>query len=164
MPDAPSPPAMQTIATRIAMTTVYRLLQAARRLTGMASPGVKAMVVTTSGDIVLVRHSYMPGWHFPGGGIKRRETPEQAIIRELGEEIGLQRWHGIERGEEVREHTRPDRVYPTFFIVSGADYHFRPSLEIERAEAFDPGALPDTALRSVHRTVEQWQSGKSHGI
>ncbi|MDB5708883.1 MAG: hypothetical protein JWL96_953 [Sphingomonas bacterium] len=146
------------------MTTVYHGLQAARRMTGIDGKGVKAMVVTPTGQIVLVRHSYLPGWHFPGGGLKRRETPEQGIIRELGEEIGLHRWGKITRGEEERERTRPGQVYPTFFIVTDADYHFRPNLEIEQAEAFDPGALPDTALASVHRTVERWHSGKSHDI
>jgi len=29
-------------------------------------------------------------WQFPQGGIKRHETPEQALYRELQEEIGLQ--------------------------------------------------------------------------
>ncbi len=32
-----------------------------------------------------------PGWQFPQGGIRRSETPEQAMYRELGEEVGLER-------------------------------------------------------------------------
>src|SRR5262249_6495801 len=38
---------------------------------------------------LLVRTSYLAGWHFPGGGIRRGETPEAAARRELDEEIGL---------------------------------------------------------------------------
>jgi 8-oxo-dGTP diphosphatase len=39
--------------------------------------------------ILLVRSSYRVEWSFPGGGIKRGETPDAAAKRELAEEIGL---------------------------------------------------------------------------
>src|ERR1700754_91708 len=31
------------------------------------------------------------GWQFPQGGVRQNETPEQALYRELQEEIGLER-------------------------------------------------------------------------
>jgi 8-oxo-dGTP diphosphatase len=37
----------------------------------------------------LVRSSYRVGWHLPGGGVRRGETPEAAARRKLAEEIGL---------------------------------------------------------------------------
>jgi 8-oxo-dGTP diphosphatase len=40
-------------------------------------------------DLLLVRSSYRVEWNFPGGSIRRGETPDAAARRELTEEIGL---------------------------------------------------------------------------
>lgn len=50
-------------------------------------PRSNARSVLNSGKILLVNHP-MRGWEFPGGHIEVNETPEQALERELGEEIG----------------------------------------------------------------------------
>ena len=39
--------------------------------------------------LLLVRSSYRAEWNFPGGTVKRGETPEDAARRELAEEIGI---------------------------------------------------------------------------
>lgn len=50
--------------------------------------GVRVMIVNDN-SLVLVRHWYNSLWVMPGGGIKRYETPEQAAIREIKEELGF---------------------------------------------------------------------------
>jgi 8-oxo-dGTP diphosphatase len=40
-------------------------------------------------ELLLLKSSYRATWNFPGGAIRRGETPEAAAQRELAEEIGL---------------------------------------------------------------------------
>ena len=52
--------------------------------------GVRALVVGSDGRIFLVKHSYVSGWHLPGGGVEPGETLIDALIRELREEGNLE--------------------------------------------------------------------------
>src|SRR5690606_24266097 len=51
--------------------------------------GVRAAVFAGNREIFLVRHSYVPGWYMPGGGVEPGETLRQALDKELREEGGI---------------------------------------------------------------------------
>jgi ADP-ribose pyrophosphatase YjhB (NUDIX family) len=70
---------------RIAQTC-FLFIQRFRR--GMTL-GVRAMVLDGHQQVLLVRHSYVKGWHMPGGGVEVGETLEMAMAKELQEEANI---------------------------------------------------------------------------
>ena len=82
-------------------------------------PNVGIILTNPDGQLLWARRIRQDAWQFPQGGIRARETPEQAMYRELGEEIGLQPQHvnvlGATRGwlryrlpeRFIRRHQKP---------------------------------------------------------
>src|SRR3954453_7487264 len=65
------------------------ILQPWFRLRRGATFGVRAVVIDEEDRVLLVRHTYAPGWLLPGGGVERGETVFDAVKRELKEESGI---------------------------------------------------------------------------
>lgn len=134
-----------------------RLFHAAHLLRRPMTLGVRAAAFDEAGRLFLVRHTYVPGWSMPGGGVDAGETVEAALRRELREEGNLElsaepRLFGIyfNRRASVRDHV-------VFYVCRGVRQTSlrRPDLEIAGGGFFATDALPEgTTAATLRRLAE----------
>lgn len=60
------------------------------RFSRPATIGVRGVACNEAGHVMLVKHTYIRGWHLPGGGVERGENAPYAITREMAEEAGIE--------------------------------------------------------------------------
>lgn len=119
--------------------------------------GVRAIVRSDDGKFLLVRHTYTPGWHFPGGGVENGETTEHALSNELLQETGLKLankpiLHGVFHNKSV---SKRDHVLAYLCDVEGNIETKPTSMEIAQVCYFDFEDLPtDTDPGTVRRMRE----------
>jgi ADP-ribose pyrophosphatase YjhB (NUDIX family) len=115
--------------------------------------GANAVVEDENGHVLVVRHTYLPGWHLPGGGVNTGEPPADAIIRELREEIGLLEFSPPElMGLFTRKLVWIGNVI-ALYRVRDAKFEFKRNLEILEAKFVDPANLPDGLAPGTKRRL-----------
>ena len=121
--------------------------------------GASAIVEDAQGRVLLVRHSYMAGWHLPGGGVDGGEPPAGAVIRELKEEVGLLRSSPPEFvGLFTRKVGWATNVV-ALYRVRDAVLDFKPSLEIREIVFADPKAPPEGTTAGTRRRMRELVEG-----
>ena len=131
------------------LQNAYLLLRKPRTL------GVRTLVLDEAGTVLLVRHSYRPGWFLPGGGVHKWETLEQAAIRESREEgaVEIETLDGL---FGVYANFTPYRCDHVALFVSR---HWRKvetrSAEIAEVGFFPLDQLPDTTTDATCRRIDE---------
>jgi len=117
--------------------------------------GAHAIALTPAGRIILVKLSYAPGWHLPGGGRKRGESDEQNVLRELREELGMTGHDAPFLAFKVTEHVHNRVDHASVFVVRNVVYQpNRWSIEIEKVIEVDRDALPDDISRRARLWID----------
>ena len=123
--------------------------------------GVRGLVIDAQGRVFLVKHTYISGWHLPGGGVEPGETVLEALARELKEEGNIELieppiLHGLFLNLRI---SRRDHV--ALFVVR----HFRqpappvPDREIMAHGFFAPDALPSDASPGTRARIAEVMTG-----
>jgi len=141
---------------------VARTLQGYWRMSRGLTMGAQGVVFDTAGRVVLVRHTYRAGWHFPGGGVERNELAEVALKRELAEEANV---HLAGRAELFGLYGN-FKAFPSdhiaLFVVREFDQPNLPNPNVEIAECqwFAVDALPDSVVQPVRDRLAEICDGR----
>jgi ADP-ribose pyrophosphatase YjhB (NUDIX family) len=120
--------------------------------------GVRGLVHDRAGNSVfLIRHTYVPGWQLPGGGVESGETMLEALQRELSEEgnIELTGTADLRAMHYNRQASRRDHV--ALYLIED----FRqtapksPDREIAEAGFFPLDALPPETTPATLRRIRE---------
>lgn len=116
-----------------------------------------AIVLDDENRVLLLKHRYRSGsgWGIPGGFIEREEQPEEALKRELQEEVGLQ--VKDVRIVHARSFPRLRQIEILFLCRRAGDAKPR-SGEVTKADWFSldslPVGLPTDQKRLLNRILE----------
>ncbi len=145
-----------TVRTR-ANRVIQRIWSLRRRLT----LGAQGAVIASDGSILLIKHTYIPGWHFPGGGVEHTETVAVALARELEEEAGIVLTGTPELFGLYSNHRHLPNDHIALYVVRdwNQPQSPAPNHEIAAHGFFKMDALPSDIGPSTHQRIREIVGG-----
>lgn len=127
--------------------------------------GVQGVILREGREVLLIRHGYRPGWHFPGGGVEWHETLLTALAREVEEETGVivrgtPRLHGLFANFQIAP---CDHV--ALYLIDEWEQPRVPesNMEIREQRFFPLDALPDDMVGGASRRIGELFRGEVIG-
>jgi ADP-ribose pyrophosphatase YjhB (NUDIX family) len=142
------------------------------RLAALLSPpdiitlGAQGIIVDEASRVLLIRHGYRPGWHFPGGGVEHGETVEDTLAREVLEETGTI----ITAPPQLIGIYSHFDIFPGDHIVLFLVRHWRrdvipkPNAEITESGFFTLDALPEKLSPGTSRRLQEVFGGAERAV
>ena len=141
-----------TWRTRALVWVLHRFFLLSRGMT----MGVRAACFNDRGEVFLVRHTYVPGWYMPGGGMEHGETALEALAKELREEGNLVMTAAPEFVNVYYNSKTSKRDHVLFYRVTVEQTTPRlPDREIAESGFFALDALPDEVTDATLRRLRE---------
>jgi len=136
---------------------ITRLAHAAFLLLRPMTLGARAAVIDGDERVLLIKHTYVQGWHLPGGGVAVGETCEEAARREVAEEANVAleaplALHGLFLNARVSRRDHVAVYVARRFRVLGER---APDHEIAAARFFPRDALPPDVGRGTRERLDE---------
>jgi 8-oxo-dGTP pyrophosphatase MutT (NUDIX family) len=144
-------------------TLINRALRLYWRVRRPRTFGVRAFVFGADGHLLLVKHTYDRYWYLPGGGRKESEPAEQALARELREELGIRDARIERRLATYFSEREGKRDTIDIFVVRADSVERLQRLEIAAAQWFDLDALPADVSPATLRRIEEYRGEREIG-
>ncbi|APJ04718.1 NUDIX domain-containing protein [Silvanigrella aquatica] len=145
---------------KLMMQIIYKIILYLKiifnTIVGMRTNGARALIINDQNEILLVFHTYIAGWHFPGGGVDKGESPREAVVREVREEAGI-----IVKNSPVLF----DNYYHTFagaddivclYVIRDFDCQSFQSSEIQSVKWFSLKELPLDISKATQRRINEY--------
>lgn len=121
--------------------------------------GARVLVIDDKDRVLLVRHTYMPGWYLPGGGVDRGETMRAAAERELWEEVGVTPQADLEFFGLYANFAEFKSDHVSLFVLRAFDIQEQPNREIAEFGFFAQDALPAETSRATRVRIREVMEG-----